>query len=118
MLLLWFRLRSYNSNRIANSVFQWSMIMVESLYKNWCWRLLLVITVQVPALFSVNIPNGVPVTTSLFFIKKKELHILPVLCWPHSALARDVGCLPLAVGLGNRYVSYVIIVKLKLNFIL
>ena len=34
----WFRLRSYSSNRIASAVFQRSMIMAESGYKNWCWQ--------------------------------------------------------------------------------
>ena len=34
----WFRLTSYNSNRIANAVFQWSMTMAESGCKNWCWQ--------------------------------------------------------------------------------
>ena len=58
--------------------------------------------------FSVDIPNGFSVTTTLIFHKKdlaervwlEDLHtpvtnsetggeVLPVLCWPHSALVRD-----------------------------
>ena len=34
----WFRLKSYNCNRIANAVFQRSMTMAESGCKNWCWQ--------------------------------------------------------------------------------
>ena len=48
VLKWWFRLRSYNSNRIANAVFHWSMAMAESECKNWCWQVkqLLVNTIE------------------------------------------------------------------------
>ena len=51
------------------------MIMTESGYKNWCWQLLLVNIVQVPTLFSVDIPNGFSVTTSLSFIKNELIDL-------------------------------------------
>ena len=67
----------YNSNRIANAVFQWSMTMAESGCKNWCWQVkqLLVNTIEVPTLFSVDIPNGFSVTTTLSFIKNKLIDL-------------------------------------------
>ena len=68
----WLGLRSYNPNRIVNAVFQWSMSMADSGYKNWCWKVkqLLVNTVQAPTLFSLDISNEFSVTTALAFIKK------------------------------------------------
>ena len=70
-------LRSYNSNRIANAVFHWSMAMAESGCKNWCWQVkqLLVNTIEAPTLFSVDIPNGFSVTTTLSFIQNKLIDL-------------------------------------------
>ena len=73
----WFRLRSYSSNRIASTVFQWSMSMAVSGYKNWCWQVkqLLANTVQAPTLFSLDISNEFSVNTALAFIKNELIDL-------------------------------------------